>query len=129
MLKTKCIKADPSPDDGVRISVMSCHTLSDGKTLDPGITSDSFDEWHTQLAPPRKLVRSYYQEEITWEEYECCYLNFLQTRTDQILELISRAKVNTVTLLCVEATPDKCHRRLIAEECLRLDPDLQVEIK
>lgn len=129
MLKTKCIKADLSPDDGLRISVMSKHTLPDGKTPDPETTNDKFDNWRKDLAPPLKLVGSYYRKEIAWEEFEQSYRIFIQRKRDQLLSLIRRAKETTITLLCVEASPTRCHRRLIAEECLRLDQSLDVKIE
>jgi len=37
MLKSKCILAEKNIDDGQRISIMSRHTLNDGKTPDERI--------------------------------------------------------------------------------------------
>ena len=49
MLKSKCILSSKKPEDGTRISIMSRHTLNDGKTPDERITEDSFDIHQPEL--------------------------------------------------------------------------------
>jgi len=44
-LHTKSIRSARKESDGLRISIMSRHTLKDGKTPDLEITNASFDEW------------------------------------------------------------------------------------
>jgi len=58
-LFTKCIFKEPELSDGLRISIMSRHTLDDGKTPDERITSDKFNHHWTIFAPPLKLIGSY----------------------------------------------------------------------
>lgn len=130
ILRTKSIYTLPSPDDGYRISVMSRHTLQDGVTPDSRISATSFHAWMKQLAPPEKLIGSYYKRGLSWEEFETSYCEFLrtpQTRT-YMLALMREIYRHTVTILCVEESPAQCHRRLLAEECVRMDPAIQVEI-
>ncbi len=43
MLYTKSILKEKVPSDGIRISVMSRHTLNDGITQDNRITQDCFN--------------------------------------------------------------------------------------
>jgi len=62
MLYTKCILSEREISDGIRISVMSRHTLNDGKTPDTRITKDKYDEWIKFLAPKSKLVRDYHKK-------------------------------------------------------------------
>lgn len=61
MLFTKSIHKPVQPEDGYRISVMSRHTLSDGKTPDPLITGKSYIEWWKDLAPRDTLVGAWYR--------------------------------------------------------------------
>ena len=66
---TKCIKAPASFEDGIRISVMSRHTLADGVTPDPEIRPEMFDQWWPELAPPPRLIGSYYKRGLSWAEF------------------------------------------------------------
>ncbi|PWU23003.1 hypothetical protein C5B42_04320 [Candidatus Cerribacteria bacterium 'Amazon FNV 2010 28 9'] len=128
-LKTKSIHAAIEPTDGRRISVMSRHTLNDGKTPDPLITSACFDVWMRELAPPQKLIGAYYKRGLSWTDFEQQYLTFLREAAFlHVNALIQRALLQTVTLLCVEDTPTYCHRRLLAEECKRREKELNIFI-
>lgn len=121
MLRTKPITAPAETSDGIRISVMSRHTLSGGKTPDASITHDTFDLWMPQLfGPPPRLVGAYYRGEIAWNDFEQEYNQHLkQEEQREALALLARAALaENVTLLCVEETPDRCHRRLLAQACL-----------
>ena len=130
-LKTKSIHAPVSIEDGYRISIMSRHTLNDGITPDPLITSENYDLWMKELAPPDTVIGAYYKRGLSWKEFEVQYLSFLQQKEVQKLvqKLIQLVKSQDITLLCVEDTPEYCHRRLLAEEIQRLEPDLQIIIK
>ena len=116
MLKTKCIKATIEADDGIRISVMSRHTLSDGVTPDLEITKEKYDFWLKQLSPPVNLVGAWYRGEICWAEYERNYQIFLNGKNDLLSGLSQIAQRTNVTLLCIESGPEKCHRRLRAAQ-------------
>ncbi len=130
-LKTASIKRPVQEDDGIRISVMSRHTLADGATPDPDITERSFDLWWPELAPPLRLIGSYYRYELSWDDFEKGFLHYLETpEAQQFLRwLVALATRTTVTILCVEAVPERCHRRLIAEACRKMDPSLNVTIE
>jgi uncharacterized protein YeaO (DUF488 family) len=130
MLFTKCILSESSIDDGLRISVMSRHTLNDGVTPDSRIKVCHFHI--PKLGPSPRLIGAYYRDEIDWCVFEKKYL--IQIRSK--LEIISKIKFfaeyalgHTVTFLCVEEKPDFCHRRLLAQECKRFKPNLQVEYR
>jgi uncharacterized protein YeaO (DUF488 family) len=130
-LKTKAIKKAREINDGLRISIMSRHTLNDGITPDSEITKTSFDEWWPELAPPERLIGSYYKRGLPWEEFErefLCHLESpaIQTRLQRLVEL-SRSR--NITVLCVEDAPQRCHRRLVAEACRKIDPSLEVIIE
>lgn len=127
-LYTKCIFHNISPADGIRVSVMSRHTLNDGRTIDSRITLQKYDEWLRELAPPSKLVGDWYKQRISWNEFEVRYSQYL--RNEQIKEYVKilgeRALNADITILCVEDTSNYCHRRLLAEECQRYFSDLKV---
>ena len=67
-----------------------------------------------QLAPTQKLLSDYRKKVIGWDTYEDCFKALLNEREiDRTLDpaiFESRS-----VLLCSEKTPDKCHRRLVAE--------------
>lgn len=132
MLKTRSIKTPAEADDGLRISVMSRHTLPDGVTPDLEITQQHYDWWLPGLfGPPPSLVGAYYREEITWNEFEKQYNQHLQRQPlQQSIELLGAyALESNVTLLCIEEKPLKCHRRLLAQACLVQMPELRLEVK
>ena len=129
MLRTKSILASKENYDGIRISIMSRHTLNDGITLDERITKDSFDNWKKELAPPLNLIGDYCKRSLPWEKFEIKYLDYLKTVYLEIRNLAKNALKANITLLCVEETPEKCHRRLLAEICKEIEPKLEVIIK
>ena len=131
MLKTKSI-LDPKKElDGYRISVMSRHTLDDGITPHPNITDSSYDVWFKILAPPDKLIGDYYKRGLPWEQFEQRYLEYLQESKVRIeVENLAQLSIDSVvTILCIEDTPEHCHRRLLAEECKKYRPGLKVSVR
>lgn len=129
MLFTKSIHAPTSPLDGIRISVMSRHTLDNGVTPDPLITPDSYNCWLPSLAPPPKLVGDWYKRDLSWDAFTAQYLAYLQGPGIQAtIGRLGRLALRTdLTLLCVEQDAAHCHRRLLAEECQRLAPPIHIE--
>lgn len=65
------------------------------------------------LAPTRELLDKYRKKEINWPQYEIEYLNLLDIR--KIGDKVDIEKMHKGCLLCSEHTPEKCHRRLLAE--------------
>lgn len=128
-LFTKCIKLNPSKKDGYRISIMSRHTLEDGITPDPEIKK--FKQHWPVLAPTPRLIGDYYKRGLSWEKFEGRFNEFLELEAQQhaLQEIIRMAYEGDVTLMCVEKTPEKCHRRLVAEKIKEMEPDLKVIIK
>lgn len=126
-LVTKCILSEIDNDE-IRISIMSRHTLNDGKTPNPNISR--FTEWNKELAPNPRLAGQYYRNEIEWEDFARSYTESLHSpqKTHAVEELIDRAKQNTIVVMCIELSPERCHRRLLAEECKRRCPDLAVVV-
>lgn len=65
------------------------------------------------FAPTKDLLADYRNKKLTWTEYETEYLNLLDRR--KIADKIHIEQLHQNCLLCSEHTPDKCHRRLLAE--------------
>ena len=76
MIKTKCIKDPIEPSDGIRISVMSSHTI-DGIIPDTEITENMYDLHIPELAAPKNLLGDYYKRGLSWSEYEIRYLEYI----------------------------------------------------
>jgi uncharacterized protein (DUF488 family) len=66
-----------------------------------------------QLAPTKDLLDSYRKKAVSWEKYEITYLSLLEER--QVLKNLKTEDFDRACLLCSEAEPDHCHRRLAAE--------------
>lgn len=129
MLYTKCILKPPCPEDGFRISVMSRHTRNDGKTPDTRITEELFHTHLPELGPDPKKLGQYLRKEITWEEFDLAYKQRLESEpaSTRLVNLAEAAIKSDFTLLCIEETAENCHRRILAEECKRRFPHLQIE--
>ena len=132
VLYTKCIYEKISAFDGIRVSVMSRHTEDDGKNPDPNILEGvTFDEWEKKLGPPQKLIGAYYRGGKIWDPFENGYLAHI--RSDEIKPLVENlardAKTQDITVMCKELTPEHCHRRLLAEECKKHEPSLEIVLR
>ncbi len=128
-LYTKCILKEKDASDGLRVSIMSRHTLQDGTTPHPQISPDSFDIHMPALAPSPKLIGDYYKRGLSWEDFEKRFTVEMSSAAsvEKLQEITEKALRENVTLLCIEETCDFCHRRLVAELCKKLNSDLVVE--
>lgn len=66
-----------------------------------------------RLAPTSDYLSAYQKGEWSWARYEAEYLALIRER--RVEEVLSRAELDKAILLCSEATPERCHRRLAAE--------------
>lgn len=77
------------------------------------------------LAPTQDMLDEYKRRKGSWAEYE-----------ERFVELIRERKIEETTdrvifekpavLLCSEATPERCHRRLVAEYLQRAWGDVEI---
>ena len=81
-------------------------------------------EHNIDLAPTKELLKRYRKKEIAWEEYEIEYLNLLDMR--KIATRIDIKKLHNSCLLCSEHTPEKCHRRLLADYLKLVKNDIEI---
>lgn len=68
-----------------------------------------------EFAPTKELLKSYQDGNTSWEEYEVVFHEIMCKR-GCIQKFTQRfSDFERICLLCSEATPDHCHRRLVAE--------------
>jgi uncharacterized protein (DUF488 family) len=70
--------------------------------------------YEPRLAPTKQLLSGYRNGTYTWDDYEKVFHGLMVDR--QIETSIDRKLfAERSVMLCSEATPDQCHRRLVAE--------------
>lgn len=82
------------------------------------VSADIAYESIENLAPAKDLLRRYRSKEISWETFEDLYLT--QIKSSGSLDSLNPKDFENACLLCSEHTPDRCHRRLLAEELQKL---------
>ena len=65
------------------------------------------------LAPTDSMLKEYKKDKGDWSAYEQKFLNLMQER--KIEERLNQEILEGSCLLCSEATPHHCHRRLVVE--------------
>lgn len=81
-------------------------------------------EHNIDFAPTKELFSRYRNKKISWEEYEVEYLNLLDMR--KVAQKTDIEKLHENCLLCSEHTPEKCHRRLLAEYLKHVKNDIEI---
>lgn len=118
-LYTASVQTKRKKNDGVRISIMRFNRHY-----------YDYDVWIPALAPSKELLFGYKDGKISWEQYEARFRREVLDKQKPVLKaLTAMALDNVVTLLCWEETPEQCHRRLVAEECKKYDPALEVILR
>jgi uncharacterized protein (DUF488 family) len=69
------------------------------------------------LAPTADILDAYRKKRIKWAEYEKLYGALLSAR--HVEDQLTPHDLDHTCLLCSEATPEHCHRRLAAEYLAR----------
>lgn len=84
-------------------------------------------EHRLELAPPDDLLQRY-RSDHDWDSYVVEFEERVlesDAARQAMLDLTRRS--DTVALLCSEPTPEKCHRRLVAERMRDHDPTMQID--
>ncbi len=72
------------------------------------------DYLHEPSLAPSPAIRDAYRDSGDWRQYEESFLRLMEERN--VPEAVAPAFYEgVVALLCSEPTPEKCHRRLVAE--------------
>lgn len=79
------------------------------------------------FAPEESTLKRYKSKEIDWEQYVAEFNETMKKREirNYILEKYSNIS-GKICLLCSEPTPEKCHRRLIAEIFSQVFSDIKI---
>ena len=82
--------------------------------------------YHLEFLAPTKEIRDTYRKNKDWSLYESQFMKLLQER--QVADRLERDFLaeKRCCLLCSEATPERCHRRLIAEYMAKLWGDVEI---
>ena len=77
------------------------------------------------LAPSEELFSAYRKEKGSWEALAKGYVRLIKAR--KIESVLDKASFRKKTvLLCSEATPDQCHRRLALEYLQQHWPEIRI---
>lgn len=115
-LKAKSIQERKSKSDGIRICIM--------RRIKPEF---EFDIWIPNLGPSTKLLASYHEEKLNWEQFSNKYKKEVFRKQDVYLKLILDLAIKqTVTILCWEPKGENCHRLILAERLKEMNPNLQI---
>jgi len=79
-----------------------------------------------KLAPTQDMLDAYKKEKGSWSEYEARFIRLMESRRIEVT-LDQQLFDRPAALLCSEPTPERCHRRLVAEYLQARWQDLIVE--
>lgn len=79
-----------------------------------------------EYAPTKEILDDYKKKRIDWEGYVSRYLPLMERRQAAAKFLTRFAGFDRVCLLCSEPTPERCHRRLLAELIAEQNPSVQI---
>jgi len=79
---------------------------------------------HDLLAPTKDILSAFRKKEIGWSEYERRYLDLLSDR--KVETMFNLDEMHEGCLLCSEATPEHCHRRLAANYLAQARTDVEI---
>jgi uncharacterized protein YeaO (DUF488 family) len=105
MIRIKRAYEQAGPDDGVRILV--------DRIWPRGVTKDAaqIDRWERDLAPSTKLRKEFNHDPEKWDMFVAHYREELEGQGQQLRELASLAKSQTVTL--VYGAKDEEHNQAV----------------
>ena len=75
------------------------------------------------LAPEKELLSGYQAKQITWNSYVDTFTKLMESRGTYKQFINKFRRYERVCLLCSEPTPEKCHRRLVAEMIAAENPN------
>ena len=76
-----------------------------------------------QFAPTREMLKTY-RAAGDWDAYKTAFWGLIAER--QIETVVNPVDLHRACLLCAEASPEKCHRRLVAEYLKERYPEIAI---
>ncbi len=80
-----------------------------------------------EFAPTKQILDDYKKKQSGWEDYVSRYLPLMEQRGAAERFLKRFAGYERVCLLCSEPTPERCHRRLLAELIRERAPETEIK--
>jgi uncharacterized protein YeaO (DUF488 family) len=108
-IRLKRIYEAPSEDDGYRVLTT--------RYWPRGVPKGSIDEYLPVLAPSAELLHSYRQGQLDWDRFRLQYLLEMAREGPKsvVHRLAKVARGEVITLMCVCADEDHCHRSILRE--------------
>jgi len=78
-----------------------------------------------ELAPTQTMLDGFKKSHGSWLDYESGFLALMAER--KVEDTVAREVIDGGCLLCSEATPENCHRRLVAEYLQRKWGGVEIE--
>ena len=78
-----------------------------------------------ELAPTQAILDEFKKNHGDWSDYEAKFLSLMAER--KVEDTLAREVIDGGCLLCSEATPENCHRRLVAEYLQRKWGNVEIE--
>jgi len=103
----KSVYDSPEPGDGRRILVM--------RLWPRGIPKAKVDLWIKELGTERELIARWKGGRISWDRFAAEYKKSLRGKEGLLRRLAEESRVGTITLLCTDRDPARCHRSLLKE--------------
>lgn len=76
------------------------------------------------FVPSEEILNGYREKKLSWPDYEKAYISLIESR--DVLKGFDISLFDDGCLLCSEPTPEKCHRRLLAEYISRKMPNIEI---
>lgn len=76
------------------------------------------------FAPTQELLSDYRSHIVSWETYELVFNEIMENRAYYKSFLDNYGIYDRICLLCSEAEPTYCHRRLVAEKIQSINPSI-----
>ncbi len=131
-LKTKSMMAEPSEEDGLRICIMRDSRVYNRhlKKFQNNYGRPMYDMCLKALAPSIELKDSYNKKEISYRKYISLFRKEVLNKQKNLIQLLAYFATSfNITLLCSEKTFDRCHRKIIAEECKKYQRNLELILR
>lgn len=78
-----------------------------------GISKDKVDVWMKDLGTERELIARWKGGKISWDRFAAEYKKSLKGKEEELKRLAEESKSGTITLLCTDRDPARCHRSLL----------------
>ena len=80
-----------------------------------------------EFAPTKEILDSYKKKQTDWDGYVRQFIPLMEKRRSVEKFFRDFSEYGSVCLLCSEPTPERCHRRLLAEMIADKHPEISIK--